>query len=230
MNPKKLMLVAATAAIAASYACVGNNGDSPVQVLGTFATNRACEIKTDVQQGTAFYDLSGARQIGSRGAEFADVFINVQLKSEFSPASTTANGQTLSDSSRNGVYVDQIQLSYRSTPNITFENEVSAMHAYIAPGGTLNALTDVLGTKAAQKLLDNVNAQSPAHEVIAIVKFRGYTAGSTGATFTTNDIEFPITVVDQGVVCQFGPAADGPCGALTGQGGTACNSADGGTL
>lgn len=228
---KKLIIVAAAAGALIASACVGNGGDAPVKILGTFAANPECTVNTAVQQGGASFDLAGVRQLGANAASFADVLVTVQLRSEFSTQTTSAGGQTLSNASRNGAYIDQVELSYTSTPAISFETETSPMAGFIEAGGTLNAVTDLLGTKAAQKLLDTVSAGAEVHEVITTLRFRGYTAGSSGATFTTNDIEFPIRVFDTGVTCPAGPASDGPCGSISGQGGAVtCNAAgDAGT-
>lgn len=231
MNKK---LILAGLVVTSAIGCVGNGGDAPVQVLGSYSVDESCTLQTEIQSIGASYDLAGVRTLGSTAASFAAVMVTWQLKSELSSARTSANGQTLSDESRNGVYIDQVQLSYRSTPNLTFESESYPMSAFIAAGGTLNGVTDVLGTKAAQKLLDSVTPGGEVYEVIANVRFRGYTAGSTGSTFTTNDVEFPINVYDLGpLTCPSGPAFDGPCGAVSGQaslrGGSArCAAGDGG--
>lgn len=224
---KKRILIAAVVAAAAALSCVGNNGDSPVQILGAFSVDQECNISTDIQRFGASYDLAGAR-LQPNGASFADVLATFQLKSEFGSTTTKAEGQTLSDESRNGAYMDQVQLSYRSTPSIGFEAETYSLHGYIDPGGILNGVTDLLGPKAAQKLLQSVAPGGEAIEVIVSLRFRGYTAGSSGATFTTNEIEFPIRFYDSGLKCPGGPSFDGPCGALTGQNGASCASFDAG--
>lgn len=228
---KKLILGAAAFVVGFALACVGNAGDSPVQVKGTFATDQACTIDTTIQQGGASYDLAGARQLGTSGATNVDVLVVVQMTSEFSQQEIRQGGRTLADSSRNGAYIDQIQYSYRSTPALTLESETQSMHAYIEPGGDLNAVTDLIGDKAAQKLLDSVSSTSGNTEVIVTLRFRGYTAGSTGATFVTNDIEFPVRFFDSGRVCAGNAVAfTGACGTVSGQGGAiTCLATDGGT-
>lgn len=226
---KKLTLLIA-AAVALS--CVGSNGDSPIRLRGTFPTNPNCDIKTDVSQYRGSLNLAGIRQLGANAASFADYIMILEVESDLSTPSTSANGSVLSDQSRNTLYLDQIILNYKTDAAISFSQDITNIYAPLAAQGgdpnPVDLVADFLGPKGAQALLDSVTPGSAPVEVRIQVQLRGHHA--SGGYVYSDLIEFPIQVFDTGTVCSAGPALTGPCGNVGGQDGTAvcAPTADGG--
>lgn len=203
---RKIPIWAAAASAIAFAACP--TSDVSLRILGAYAPNPSCEPgRSKVEQMGGGLDLAGS----------AAYLLEFDVQSELESLKTsTANGE-LAGEDRNTFYGNKLVLSYASTPSLPFEREEVAVHAVVKPGASGRWIVDLIGPKAARRLLDSV-AQGESYELSAKLQIQGTLA--SGQPVQSNTISFPITVYrTKPPTCASGVsyARNGPCGQYGGQ-------------
>jgi hypothetical protein len=214
MSLKQWMMVAVLAA--SSVACVANQGDAPIRLLGarTLTTEDTGCTAGDRQLLSGSLDVSGG----------ASYLLALNLESQLRESTNVLNDVTLTE----------VVLSYESQPRLSLPNEERIpIYAVIRPGTSEDSsiLLDALGPKALTVLRDAV-ATDQAVTVLSTIQAKGHLGG--GQSVETNEISFPITVINSGFDPASGkcldasqtvsPTAEGPCGQLGQDTGPICGA------
>jgi hypothetical protein len=210
--------------------CLSN--ESPINVGPSFPMTGqnlgSCSIATVGQTGGSF-DVAGL----SVGANYV---IGLELQSNLdAPIIADTLGTEQGSKTDNDFIFSSIQLGYQAVPPIGLPaSETTAAAGAVIAGanGTSSWLGLYLfGPKAAQTL---ATAVAPGSESTVTVTATLKGALRSGEAMNSNSFAYPITVFNSGFAgCPVGDrvAANGPCGTVGSQDGTAptCCSVDGGT-
>lgn len=217
---KQLFLVAAMAMGAAGCA----SDLRPIQVGNALPLDGECKSDGDVYQYAGSLDVSW---MGKSGVLASDLhfYLNFNVASTLEGTEVDVGDSPVGDPSRNSFIVEQIELSYTSTPAGTYTAE-SVPAFFVVPAGSQESkmVIDLVTPKALETAAALIG--SPDQAVTLNVRFRLKGKMATGATAESNEVSFPITITKrypdfQGCDPALGliPLRTGPCGGLGGQDG-----------
>jgi len=215
-------------------ACISE--ESPIKLgpaytlLGTAAapgTQGTCNINSAEEVGGGSLDISATPFYEVAFGEESDLV---------SPGITNSNGIQVGSPSDNDFVVEQVLLTYTSTPTLPLQPEAvnvgGVVFAGSAPPQAWLAM-NIIGPKAAQVLETNVTPGNN-YDVVIGLQLSGHLRNGEGPT-TSNHFKYPVTVYNSGFAgCGAGgfKLPSGPCGIPGGQDGTfvGCCPTDGGTF
>jgi|CXWL01.1.fsa_nt_gi hypothetical protein len=196
-------------------ACVPN--ETPVRILDTYG------LKGDTEPGECkledFRQYAGSLDI----AVARSYLLALKLSSEITDsASLGGTAEFTGHKERNAFEVQQIALSYTSTPRLNLPAENVPAHIIVHQNEVnTDMLAYMIGPAAMTVLADNI---AVGDSVDLVVNFQLRGALLSGQPLSTNTIKFPIEVYNSGTTACVAPdraAYTGPCGATGGQDGTA---------
>jgi hypothetical protein len=207
MSMKRLMMIAAL--VASSVGCVSNQGDAPIRFLGTRELtpgSDSCSLG-DRQRTSGQLDISSGNSY----------LLGLSIETNTVQQETRVNGIPVSGPGLSDITLTEIILSYETDASVALPTEERLpYYAVFRPqsSGDSFALFYILGPKALEALVDSVD--DPV-TVFVTVKGRGRMSG--GQVVETNEITFPINLINSGFDPESGTCFDGqpvniegPCG------------------
>ena len=185
---KQWMVLAALAA--SSTACVANQGDAPVRLLAARSLRSeggACAVG-DRQLLAGSLDVSGG----------SSYLLGLSLEANLVQQNITIGGNQYSGPGLSDVTLSEVVVTYESQPRVALPREERIpVYALIRPGTSANSflLLYGIGPKALTVLRDAVSSDQPV-TVLSTIKAVGQM--SSGHNVETNEITFPITVINSG--------------------------------
>lgn len=198
-----MKIIVPVLALALCAACSPSN--LSVRILGASPLDESCEGGGDVNLIRGFLNIG----VATTGAYFA------QFGTQSSMATSTTSAD-LGGEGGNDFIGERITLKYASSPATTFPTVDPTPIYFIIPAGTSDGFIrmNLLPSKIAQDLIGKV---PPGNELTVFVSFSIEGHLFSGQGMRTNEVTFPIDVVNvpAPATCPSGapPAAiSGPCG------------------
>ncbi len=196
---KRLMLVAALAA--SSSACVANQGDAPIRFLQAAplkTESGGCSVTTggsQVPQG--LLDISG------RGT----YLVGLVVETNTAQRDLSVGGKVLSGPGLNDITLNEVVLSYETSVRVQGlpEEESIPIYGVFRPGTASGsyAILPAFGSKALSALSAAVG-EGQQLTVVSTIKAKGRL--SSGLGVETNEIQFPVNIINSGYVPGASPA------------------------
>lgn len=213
MNSNSKLVIFVAALALGALGCVST--DDPIRLLGVRSLTgdaESCEA-SDIQLVAGSLDVSGTTFYV---AQF-------DMESSLQQLSSSSGGETIAGANRNDFFADEVVLSYTSTPSQPFEEERVPMHFVLPPGASRDdsfLRMNIIGPKAAQRLVDNVTPGNTL-DLVVTLEVRGHLA--SGQDVSSNPVSYPISIFNSGFAGCTSPlilAGTGPCGLPGGQDGS----------
>ncbi len=196
---KRWMMIAALAA--SSVGCVANQGDAPVRLLDArrlTGTEGGCGLGT-IQQAAGQLDISGGSSY-LLGLRFETNTVSQDLR---------LGNRSLSGGGLSDFTIQEIIVSYESQPSLPLPAEERIpVYAVFRPNTPAESgsymILYALGPKALEVLADSVSDEPVT--VLSTIKGAGRFSG--GQTAETNEITYPITIINSGFDPMTGTCLD----------------------
>ncbi len=215
-----LLTVGVAAALAA--ACVPDQSDDPVRILGAVEPPTTFDPNAECPFGSGVKLLSGSLDVANPA-----FVMDFQVESNLAP--TTAAG-TLSDP--NDFILEEIAYTYKTTPNKNVKAETRKAYDVIRAGSTSTFRLNLISPAAGTTLSEGIGADELV-DLEVTFQLKGRTGAGGGAE--SNLATYPIRLFNSGFTGACQVRANGPCGASGGQNGAPLQccpstaSLDGGT-
>lgn len=198
---KRLILSSVLAA--SSLACVSAQGDAPVHFLGTQKLDATCAASGTAQSLQGLLDISGGASSYVMGVNVESNVVNQQI---------TIGASIFTNQGHADFTMTEEVITYSASEPVAGlpKEEHVPLYGVFRPsaGGTGTFMTlYALGTEAVTALKGTVTPGHAAVTVLATVK--GVGKLSSGATVETNEITFPVIVINSGYT------SSAKCGSLT---------------
>ncbi|HZH76764.1 MAG TPA: hypothetical protein VEY88_12065 [Archangium sp.] len=189
MSMKRWMMIAALAA--SSVGCVANQGDAPVRLLDArrlTGTDGVCALGT-TQLAAGQLDISGG----------SSYLLGLRVETNTSSQELRLGSRLLSGGGLSDFIIQEIIVSYESQPSLPLPTEERIpVYAVFRPNTAAESgsfmVLYALGPKALEVLADSVSDEPVT--VLATIKAAGRFSG--GQTAQTNEVIYPITIINSG--------------------------------
>jgi hypothetical protein len=194
---KRLMVIAALAV--APLACVANQGDAPVRFIHARALDPDCKIVEDSYVSSGSLDVSGGQNYR----------LVLAVETNTSTQQITIGQEIFSGNGLGDITLNELIYSYESQPSGAVpEEERVPIYAVYRPGTDAQESTFTVGGFGPQAL-DRLKGLPVDASVTVLSTIKGRGVMSGGQIVESNEITFPITVVNSGFVPGTPPKCPG---------------------
>lgn len=204
---KQLFLVAALGLGAVGCA----DSLRPIQIRDAKPVDATCAEAGDISQYAGSVDLTS---LDNGVAPETFVYVkSFTVASQLEATSVEVNGAPVADEARNNFIVEEIEFNYTSTPARTFATERAAAYFVIPVGSQENKLNiSLIQPKALQTVKELVDSTGAPATLLATFRLKGKLA--SGVSNESDEVTFPITVLNSGKTCPTPVTFEGTCGGV----------------